>query len=77
MTAAIIAISIILTAFVNGLHNDAIGHPNEHRYFRNGEGYIGAPGRPEDWPDDGAGCHSGSQKWQQSNEKDDDFVGTE
>lgn len=75
MGIAIVAISIILTGNINGLQGDGCGCPHEHRCCRNAEGYIGAPGRPEDWPDDGAGCHSGPQRWQQSEEHDDNFIG--
>lgn len=73
MTAAAIALTIIAAGFLNGIHNDSCGCPQANHYYRAATDRVGPQGRPEDWPNNGPGCHDKPQNVADQDDNTDDF----
>ena len=73
MTPAILAIAIIITGFAAGLHHDATGCQRGHHYHRAETDRVGPQGTPEDWPNNGPGCHDRPQNTPDQDDNTDDF----
>lgn len=76
MTVPLITLTLIAAAFLNGLHNDAVG-AHAPRYHYNDADRVGCPGRPSDWPKDGPGAHNGPAPQYYEEQDEDNFIGAE
>ena len=68
-------IAIIAVSFLNGLYQDAYIEQTQCRYFRAESDRCGAPGRPEDYPNDGPGFHDKPKNYNNESDEDYYFVG--